>query len=268
MALFHTHFFSETLGMQSEAIVVLPQPAGERQIGVPPSRKVRKHWPCLWLLHGLSDDHTAWTRRTSIERYAEAAGIAVVMPNVHRSFYSNMLYGGAYSDFLHEELPRLMRGFFPLSPAKCDNAVAGLSMGGYGAFKWALSSPETFQAAASLSGVMDISARYQQLRTQEPDSLRRGTLDLVFGNEDPENGLGDLFALTQSLGDRAPPLLQLCGTEDFLYPENLRFRDHARQYGVPLDYREGPGEHEWGFWDREIQTVLSWLPTQGFAPDA
>ncbi|MCC5842661.1 MAG: esterase family protein [Verrucomicrobia bacterium] len=250
--------------MQTGAAVIIPQPAGARQIGVDTVHQDQGTWPCLWLLHGLSDDHTGWTRRTAIERYAEAAGIAVVMPDVHRSFYTNMVHGGAYGDFLHEELPRLIRSFFPLSAAKRDNAVAGLSMGGYGAFKWALSCPESFQAAASLSGVMDISARFQQLRTQEPDSLRRETLTLVFGDRDPGGGPDDLFPLAQSLGGKAPPLLQICGTEDFLYPENLRFRDHARNCGVPLEYREGPGDHEWGFWDREIQTVLAWLPEQGF----
>jgi putative tributyrin esterase len=264
MALFHSHFFSETLGFQTSATVCIPQATGNTQIGVKTAAE-RSFRPCLWLLHGLSDDHTVWTRRTSIERYAEAAGIAVVMPNVHRSFYTNMASGGAYWDFLHEELPRLMRSFFPLSPEKRDNAVAGLSMGGYGAFKWALRQPGAFQAAASLSGVMDISARYHQMRAEDPDALRRLTLNLVFGDRDPKGSDDDLFALAKDAGPASPSLLQICGTEDFLYPENVRFRDHAAKCGLPFEYREGPGDHEWGFWDREIQTVLAWLPTQGFA---
>ncbi len=85
MALFNAHFFSDVLGMQTEATVILPQPASDLQIGVE-TVAARKTWPCLWLLHGMSDDHTIWLRRTSIERYAEAAGCAVVMPNCNRSF--------------------------------------------------------------------------------------------------------------------------------------------------------------------------------------
>lgn len=266
MALFHSHFFSETLGFQTGATVIVPQPSSACQIGVSVTKQHRETWPCLWLLHGLSDDHTAWTRRTAIERYAEAAGIAVVMPNVHRSFYTNMVHGGAYWDFLHAELPALMRSFFPLSPAKCDNAVAGLSMGGYGAFQWALRQPNAFQAAASLSGVMNISERYRQTRKDESDTLRLNTVLSIFGDTDPKDGPGDLLALTAALGDTAPPLLQICGTEDFLYEDNVTFREHARRCGTPLEAREGPGDHNWGYWDQEIQTVLAWLPTQGFAP--
>jgi putative tributyrin esterase len=111
MALFNAHFFSDVLGMQTEATVILPQPASDLQIGVE-TVAARKTWPCLWLLHGMSDEHTIWLRRTSIERYAEAAGCAVVMPNCHRSFYCDMKHGGNYWTFLSEELPALMRSFF------------------------------------------------------------------------------------------------------------------------------------------------------------
>ena len=60
----------------------------------------------LYLLHGLSDDHTAWLRYTSVERYAAAAGVAVVMPAVGRSFYANEVSGGRYWDYVADELPR------------------------------------------------------------------------------------------------------------------------------------------------------------------
>src|SRR5690606_35149889 len=123
----------------------------------------KKKHPVLYLLHGLSDDDTIWLRRTSIERYVAGLGLAVVMPNVHRSFYADMAYGGQYWTFLTEELPRVAGDFFPLSDAREDNYVAGLSMGGYGAFKWALSYPERFAAAGSLSGVLDL-AKHQNGR--------------------------------------------------------------------------------------------------------
>lgn len=93
-----------------------------------------KH-PTLYLLHGLSDDHTIWLRRTSIERYVASMGLAVVMPAVHRSFYTDMDKGYRYWTFISEELPALARSFFPLSDKREDNFAAGLSMGGYGAFK-------------------------------------------------------------------------------------------------------------------------------------
>lgn len=99
--------------------------------------------PTLYLLHGLSDDDSIWLRRTSIERYVAQMGIAVVMPQVHRSFYTDMAAGGQYWTFISEELPALARSFFPLSAKREDNFVAGLSMGGYGALKLGLRKPET-----------------------------------------------------------------------------------------------------------------------------
>src|SRR5437764_883031 len=81
------------------------------------------------LLHGLSDDHTMWQRLTSIERYAEPLGLAVVMPAVHRSFYADEVHGHRYWTFLTEEVPALVSQFFRVSDRPGDTFVAGLSMG-------------------------------------------------------------------------------------------------------------------------------------------
>ena len=266
MALIHAQFFSEVLGMQTAACVILPQQTGATQIGVQSPETTRSHWPCLWLLHGLSDDHTSWSRRTTIECQAEAAGIAVVMPNVHRSFYTDMAHGGKYWTHLTRELPEILRGFFPLSAARQDNAVAGLSMGGYGATKWLLRHPEMFCAGASLSGALDIAERCRSAPLELPDSLRQETLRLVFGDKRPDGTADDLFFLAEQCrhASDTPPLLQICGTEDFLFADNLRFRDHALKQGLSLTTRNVPGDHNWTFWEQEISSVLSWLRELGF----
>src|SRR5690349_9975630 len=151
MILNEVNFCSETLGLLSSLYVLLPQrPLAEAQ------NKPRKKLRTLYLLHGHSDDHTAWQRYTSIERYAEGLNLAVVMPAVHLSFYNDMAHGGRYWQFISEEVPALVRDTFPLSARREDNFVAGLSMGGYGAFKMALTHPGRFAAAASLSGAVDI----------------------------------------------------------------------------------------------------------------
>src|SRR5688500_5995486 len=159
MALIDCKFFSETLGMCSSMRVVLPEttprPADDDRVGGPEQPRFRGHRTLL-LLHGMSDDESAWTRSTNVESYADELGLALVMPNVHRSFYTNMLHGYRYWDFVSSELLDKARGFFPLSSAREDNFVAGLSMGGHGAFKLALRLPHVFAAAASLSGVADV----------------------------------------------------------------------------------------------------------------
>lgn len=254
MAFIDCHFFSESLGVSASMYVILPQ-AAQSQIGMESTAREGKH-PVLYLLHGLSDDHTIWLRRTSIERYASELGLAVVMPAVNRSFYTDMPNGPQYWQFVSEELPRLAQSFFPLSAKREDNFVAGLSMGGYGAMKLGLACHERFAAAASLSGAVDISWAIDNVPGGEFNWLR-GESGSAAGTEK------DLFYLAERLvasGAQQPALYQCCGTEDFLYGNNVNFRDHVRHLGLELTYEEEPGIHEWGYWDKKIQRVLKWLP--------
>lgn len=255
MPLIHCNFFSPTLQVACSVDLILPQPPTDAS-GLP-VETVNRH-PVLYLLHGLSDDHTIWQRRTAIERYVEGYDLAVVMPAVQRSFYTDMACGPRYWTFISEELPRLLRALFPLSAARADNFVAGLSMGGYGAFKLALTYPERYAAAASFSGALDIGAAVQG------DAAWQTELRWIFGDLTQLAGSQhDLLALAERLataGTPSPQLYQWCGTEDFLYPANLRFRDRARQLGLALTYAEGPGGHEWVHWDRQIEYFLHQLP--------
>jgi putative tributyrin esterase len=256
MALIQCDFFSETLGLSTSMTVILPQ-STQGQIGMKGMEGSGKH-PTLYLLHGLSDDHTIWLRRTSIERYVASLGLAVVMPAANRSFYTDMKVGQNYWTFISEELPRVARSFFPLSDRREDNFAAGLSMGGYGAFKLGLRCPDRFAAAASLSGSLDATAL---------DFVNRPEFANIFGSADEVRGSGeDLFFLAEKAagsGEPVPKLYQCCGTEDFLYAANQRFLNHARKLDLDLTYEEEPGQHEWAYWDRKIQNVLDWLPLPG-----
>jgi len=255
IALIHCDFYSEVLNLSTSMTVILPEQT-QSQIGMK-NKKVSDKHPTLYLLHGFSDDHTIWTRRTSIERYVSEMGLAVVMPNVHHSFYTDMEYGNRYWTFLTEELPKVARSFFPLSEKREDNFVAGLSMGGYGAFKWALRYPEKFVAAASLSGALDMAARIEM----ENDGY--DPFKLIFGDKDIA-GTGDDLLWLLKQGDKKdqprPRLYQTCGTEDFLYEANMTFKKvcDSTTYELTTDF--GPGDHNWSYWDQKIQDVLTWLP--------
>lgn len=254
MALFHVNFFSNVLGLSVAMDVILPQPA-------PGGQRRKQKLPVLWLLHGLSDDHTIWQRRTSIERYVEPLQLAVVMPAVDRSFYTDMAQGNRYWTYISEELPALARAFFPLSAQREDNFVAGLSMGGYGAFKLALSHPSRFAAAASLSGALH---NFAEDAAASNDPGWTAELTRIFGDLAKfTGGSNDIYHLAARVAKGktpSPQLFQCCGTEDFLYEGNLRFKAHAEALGLPLTYTEGPGEHVWSYWDMMIQRVLEWLP--------
>jgi S-formylglutathione hydrolase FrmB len=250
MALIDCHFKSETLDMQTAMYVIIPDASIQaRQRRALPALRV------LYLLHGLSDDHTVWQRRTSIERYVEQLELAVVMPNVHRSFYTNMVRGYRYWDFVSTELPRVVRALFPISDRREDTFAAGLSMGGYGAYKLALGKPESFAGAASLSGALAITGASQGSISEEWQNTF-GEPDRVRGTE------SDLFHLVRSVahgGGPKPKLYQCCGTEDFLYWQNASFRDAVQPLGLDYCYEEGPGAHEWSYWDKMIVRALEWL---------
>ena len=259
MALFHCNFFSTVLGLSVSMDVILPQPQ--------PGARANGKLPVLWLLHGLSDDHTIWQRRTSIERYVEQMNLAVVMPAVDRSFYTDMAQGNRYWTYIAQELPALARSVCPLSAQREDTFVAGLSMGGYGAFKLALSYPARFAAAASLSGALH---NFAEDAAASADPTWTAELERVFGDLTKfTGGPNDVYALATRIAKvkmPSPKLFQCCGTEDFLYEGNLRFKAHAETLGLPLTYAEGPGEHVWGYWDVMIQRVLAWLPLPESAP--
>ena len=255
MALIRVDFFAESLALGTSMTVLLPQTSAA-QVGVAGAAAAGPP-PVLYLLHGLTDDDSAWTRYTSIERYAAAKGLAVVMPQVHRSFYADEAYGMKFWTFLSEELPQIVQSFFRVSADRADTFVAGLSMGGYGAFKWALRRPERFAAAASLSGALDVA--YIQKHDLRPHI--RELVPRVWGDREVTRSPDDLLHLVQTAEKASlPRLLLRCGTEDHLLAQNRRFVQACEKSGVELDSGFGPGAHEWGYWDAEIQTVLDWLP--------
>ncbi|HYN93786.1 MAG TPA: alpha/beta hydrolase family protein [Pilimelia sp.] len=247
MALLRVDFLSDVLELGTSMTVLLPEGATAGAGAAGP--------PVLYLLHGLGDDDTTWTRYTALERYVQERRLAVVMPQVHRSFYADEALGERFWTFLSTELPAVVSSFFRVSTRRADTFVAGLSMGGYGALKWALRHPDRFAAAASLSGALDLVGRQRDMRDWQPGLMRR-----VFG-EGPIAGDDDLLRLIAE-ADRAalPRLFMCCGTEDYLYGENLRFRDACAARDIPLTVDFGPGEHEWSYWDEKIQDVLAWLP--------
>ncbi len=247
MSLVRHHFRSEVLSLSTSMSVVLPD-ADPGSDG----------YPTLYLLHGLTDDDTAWVRYSGIERYAATRGLAVVMPQVHRSFYCDEAHGNRYWTFLTQELPTVAHRSYPLTTQRARTYVAGLSMGGYGAIKWALREPERFAAAASLSGALGLAQRTKP----GEGSLDPGLWDHIFDGKSIVDSDDDVVALVGRAGSSTdlPKLYVCCGTDDALFAENDAFIVAADQAGVEVTTDFGPGLHDWNYWDRKITDVLAWLP--------
>lgn len=243
MALITCNHKSTALGKASALSILVPE--------VPKREKLR----VLYLLHGLSDDHTAWTRYTGLERYVRYnSDTIIVMPDGGRSFYSDMVYGGSYYTYITKEVPRFLKSLFNISDKREDTYIAGLSMGGYGAFKLALKNPERFAAAASFSGVLDVAAHMKKSGDWRKDTC--AVMGETFSLEKSDENL--LYLLTKEFTYK-PRLLQMCGTEDFLYQDNLKFKEYIVDKGFEHKYIEKSGDHDWDYWDYCILHALDFF---------
>jgi putative tributyrin esterase len=248
MALIRIDHTPETVQVNLPLHIIVPDPGKMLTMPVR-NRKV------LYLLHGLSEDASAWQRFSSIESMAAAYGLVVVMPSVGRSFYTDQPNGQRYFTYLTEELPDYLDDLFGLAPQREDTLIAGVSMGGYGAMKAALRIPERFAAAASFSGVLSL----EVLRALPGDPRQNefvhifGDLSQLAGSEhDP------LSWLDQAAQSKAqlPRLYVTTGRQEDIYPLGQYFVSMAQVRSIEVDYHEYDGSHTWPYWDEQIQRFL------------
>jgi S-formylglutathione hydrolase FrmB len=248
MALVEISFFARSLSHAHRMNVLLPDVASPGP------------FPVFYLLHGLSDDHTAWVRRTSLERYMAGIPLIVVMPDGGRGWYTNArtLPGRPWEDHIVKDVIPFVDKFFPTIARREGRVIGGLSMGGYGAVKLALKFPELFCAAASHSGVLMTplhkpETRPRELQSQQPE------FEAVFGTN-WRGGPDDPAALAKKCALHLRPALHLdCGTEDFLLEQNREFHAILESLRFSHAYQEHPGEHQWAYWDAHVQDAIAFF---------
>ncbi len=241
MALLRITFFSTTLGMNVDMNAIIPEN--------PTSTPLKT----VYLLHGMSDNQTNWSRYTNIERLIAGKNVAVIMPTTHMAWYTDMDCGYLkYYTFVSKEVPTVARHMFPqLSDKREDTFVAGLSMGGYGAMKIALDNSDFFEKAACFSGAyghvtMDYTPYWNSIFGDTPEKRQKHTIEAYI----QKNKDGNL---------RKPPLYVWCGTEDFLLEDNRRMRDILIENGFDVTYSESAGNHEWKCWEEQFMKALDFF---------
>lgn len=264
MAQLQVDFFSRCLMRQVTINAIVPVDKFSMS-----GQKVREDKPfkTLYLLHGIFGNHSDWISGTRITAWAQDNNLAVIMPAAENHFYVDCKASGeAYGAFIGEELIEITRALLPLSNKREDTFIAGLSMGGYGAIRNGLKYWSTFGYIAGLSSAFILESAVNSTNDTPIFHQKRSFYEAVFGDLDQLMGSDmDYKALIMDLkkqGAQIPRIYMAVGTEDFLLEQNRDYHQFLLGQGVEVTYEEGPGGHEWNFWDKYIHRVLEWLPLE------
>ena len=226
---------SEALGAEVPYQVILPAHY----------EKSRERYPVLYLLHGISGHFSDWVSRTNLAEHARLYKLIVVLPEGGDLMYVNSPRGREEDHIVKELIPAVDRAFRTI-PLRRARAVAGLSMGGYGALLMGLKHPNLFAFAGSFSGALEI-----------PQMTERKEIMEVFGPPDtPLRKQNDLWELLKAAKPPLPYFYLDCGTEDRLLDSNRKFAQALQAAKIPYEYRELPGGHTWDYWDRQVRQLL------------
>ena len=238
-------FTSKALGRVVQYRIILPASYAQEA----------RRYPVLYLLHGLSGSFADWESRTNLGHYAEKYKMIIAMPDAGDSWYVNSATNpnDRYEDFIVEDFIPEIESHWRVLRVPHRRAIAGLSMGGYGAMKFALRHPGMFAVAGSISGAMDAPG---ELAMERPDFASK--LSEVFGNAGSETRTqNDVYALARE----ARPLETLyfyvdCGNADWALASNREFAKILSERKFQYEYHETPGVHSWRYWDVRLPSLL------------
>lgn len=249
MAVMNIEYYSEVLDMEWGVTVLYPDAS---RVTEPDCKDI----PVLYLLHGMSGNQNSWLKRTNVERLLRGTNLIVIMPNTSNGWYTDTQYGFDYFTALAEELPQVMKRFFPNMTSKREKTfIAGLSMGGYGSFKLALAT-DRFSHAASFSGALS----FQEF---SPESQDLGSLAYwrgVFGEIKDWTASPHSLESIAAKSDKKTKLWAWCGEQDYLYSANKLAVKNLKKLGFEVTYSHSAGTHEWYYWEKQLERFLATLP--------
>ena len=257
MVLFRGDVKSKSLQRRTSISVILP--ADNIHFLQDAEEIVPKPYRTLYLLHGLYGSDDIFLANTSIQKFAEDNGIAIVIPCGENSFYvDNVNAHALYGEYVGQELLDITRNIFPLSDKREDTFIAGFSMGGYGAIRNGLKYSQNFSKIGMISAALitDDIVGY----SSDDNVLRsRPFYESIFGNLDELEGSDmDPKALIENCSN-IPDIFMACGKDDFLYDKNTYFYDFLKTNNVNVDFVEAEGEHTWDFADKYVKEFIKTL---------
>ena len=249
---------SEILGCTKKYCIYLPKGYTDGE----------KHFPVLYLLHGLTDTHTAWRDKGNVKDIAtelindgKAQEMIIVMPDAGTTYdgYFNC-EGWRYEDFFFQEFIPHIESTYRIIPGKQHRAIAGLSMGGGGTTWYAINHCDMFSSAYAMSALMGLVN--DSWITRDPDARRRVFMESAVANN-------NITAVENATQEQCAKIASVrwfidVGDDDFLFDNNMEFMKAMRQKRIPYQLRVRDGAHAWQYWQQALFIALPFV-SQGFS---
>lgn len=270
MAFFSGNIYSYQLDKMTPINVYLPYDDKRRFM-------VNKPQKTLILLHGLEGNYSYWSRYTSVERYAQERNLALIMPDAEMSMYADMKCGQKYAAYIGQELPVLISKLFNLNTDRENLYIAGLSMGGYGAVRFALTYPQVFSKCSCFSGALMMGGKefLNQMKNYQIPPYTQDYIEMdeiyksmyfaskgAYGENFEYRPEDDILYLAQKAAENnceMPEFLFTCGTEDFLYETNKEYVEKLKSFGLKITFDTWKGIHNWLFWEESIKKHIDFF---------
>lgn len=267
MALLQVNLFSNVLLRSVPVAVILPV---DRILSQGKIKEEEKPFKTLYLLHGAWGGYMDWLLGSRIYRWAQEMNLAVVMPSGDNSFFiDHAVSDNKFGEFTGKELVEVTRRMLPLSEKREDTYIAGLSMGGYAAVYLGLKYYDTFSCLAGLSGAFDaeeiIDFTYDAaafVKDRKDKTFCFGNIESLLKSEiNPDIQIKKFCEkVREDPSIKLPKIYLGCGLEDAGLQCNRQLRDNLLDNGFDVTYEEEHGNHDWDYWDRNINKILEWLP--------
>lgn len=244
--------FSKTFEMETGMTIVAPN-----------DLKIDGNYKVAYLLHRLCGSNGDWVNYTMLPVYSNDYDIIFVMPEVARSFYTDMKHGSKYFTYITEELPSICKSIFNISAKRADTMVIGGSMGGYGALKCALSKPKQYGVCCAFSSAcLFIKEDLDSTRVNE-ESEEFQEIQKIFGDNLEWKSDYEILELAKKVNKNSvkPKIYTACGTEDYMRESNIRFSNEMKKLDFDFTYEEWTGVHDFYFFDEALKKALKkkWL---------
>ncbi|MHA6247146.1 alpha/beta hydrolase [Pontibacter sp. CAU 1760] len=273
LALFCLAFTSATLGAKVDTLVIASAAMGEdvkAAVVLPASYKKEKKasFPVLYLLHGGTGSYRDWLSKTPdkmlLHRLADEYSLIIVTPDGGPTSYyfdSPLDKSSQYETFISKELVDKIDNTYRTVRDRKGRVIAGLSMGGHGAFYIASRHPDLYSAAGSMSGVMNINTATWKVPAEFAQLRAQNFANLLGPPQDAASPYPEYTAVgrTEELKNSGLQLIFDIGVDDFLIDTNRDLHRLLLENGTPHTYIERPGAHTWEYWGKALPYQVLFL---------